>query len=199
MTFHRPEEHILTRRTGTRVAAPALVRFRVPVRRSAPPPIAPQRRGIIGAIVHKAIEVTILKIVDAVADVALPILAERWEKRSWEKEQLSEGWLRVDREKLAAKKLDRWQPEKKTLGSGRSLLLLHGTFSNTGGAFHEPARSDFFDRIKPLYGDRIFAFDHFSVSRTPEQNARMLVEALPGGVFEFDVVTHSRGASCCEI
>src|SRR6266480_4077027 len=52
---------------------------------------------------------------------------------------------------------------------------------------------DFFDRIKPLYGDRIFAFDHFSVSRTPEQNARMLVEALPDGVFEFDVITHSRG------
>ena len=193
VTFHRPEEHILTRRTGTRVAAPALVRFRVPVRRSAPPSAAPQRRGIIGAIVHKAIEVTILKIVDVAADVALPILAERWEKRSWEKERLSEGWLRVDREKLAAKKLDRWQPEKKTLVRGRSLLLLHGTFSNAGSAFHELAKGDFFDRIKPLYGDRIFAFDHFSVSRTPEQNARMLVEALPDGVFEFDVITHSRG------
>src|SRR5204862_544312 len=84
------------------------------------------------------------------ADVALPILAERWEKRSWEKERLSEGWLRVDREKLAAKKLDRWKPEKKTLGSGRSLFLLHGTFSNAGSAFHELAKGDFFDRSTPL-------------------------------------------------
>src|SRR5207247_8566363 len=64
VTFHRPEEHILTRRTGTRVAAPDLVRFRVPVRRSAPPSAAPQRRGLIGAIVDQALVVPILNIHD---------------------------------------------------------------------------------------------------------------------------------------
>ena len=55
------------------------------------------------------------------------------------------------------------------------------------------ATSDFFDRLKDTYGDRIFAFDHFSVSRTPEENARMLLEALPEQTTTFDVVTHSRG------
>ncbi len=43
------------------------------------------------------------------------------------------------------------------------------------------------------YADRIFAFNHFSISRTPEQNARMLLSALPDHRTIFDVVTHGRG------
>ena len=39
----------------------------------------------------------------------------------------------------------------------------------------------------------MFAFDHFSVSRTPEENARMLLEGLPDQSTTFDVITHSRG------
>src|SRR6202008_2940188 len=44
-----------------------------------------------------------------------------------------------------------------------------------------------------LYEDRIFAFDHFTVSRTPDENARALLDALPKGPAVFDVITHSRG------
>ncbi len=53
--------------------------------------------------------------------------------------------------------------------------------------------TDFFDQVASLYGDRIFAFDHFTVSRTPEENAKMLLAGLPDKRFQFDVVTHSRG------
>src|SRR4029079_19326902 len=75
----------------------------------------------------------------------------------------------------------------------RSLLFVHGTFSNAASAYRGLADSNFFDRVKDAYGDRIFAFDHFSLSRTPEQNARMLLEGLPEQATTFDVVTHSRG------
>lgn len=76
----------------------------------------------------------------------------------------------------------------------RNLLLLHGTFSHTAAGFGDLARGGFFEALAPLYGGRVFGFDHFSVSRTPEENARMLAEALPGGVpFLFDAVAHSRG------
>ena len=51
----------------------------------------------------------------------------------------------------------------------------------------------FFEGLQPIYGNRIFAFDHFTVSRTPEENARTLLAALPKGPCLFDVVTHSRG------
>ena len=73
------------------------------------------------------------------------------------------------------------------------MLLIHGTFSNAGSAYHDLASSSFFKDVAPLYGDRIFAFDHFSLSRTPEENVRMLLEALPEQTFNFDVITHSRG------
>ena len=77
--------------------------------------------------------------------------------------------------------------------SDRSLLFLHGTFSNAASAYGSLANSNFFDRAKALYGDRIFAFNHFTVSRTPEENARMLLEGLPDQHTTFDVITHSRG------
>ena len=55
------------------------------------------------------------------------------------------------------------------------------------------AQSSFFEDVAPLYGDRIFAFDHFSISRTPEENVEMLLSGLPDKTFTFDVITHSRG------
>jgi len=86
--------------------------------------------------------------------------------------------------KLAPTKLDR-----KRLQSGRNLLLVHGTFSDTAGAFGPLAGAgqDFFDRMQATYGDRIYGFDHFTVSRTPVENCKMLIEALPPGEHTFDV------------
>ena len=47
--------------------------------------------------------------------------------------------------------------------------------------------------MQPIYGDRIYAFNHFSISRTPEDNARQLLAGLGTGEHLFDVITHSRG------
>jgi hypothetical protein len=47
--------------------------------------------------------------------------------------------------------------------------------------------------VQNTYGGRIFGFNHFTVSRTPEENARMLLEGLPNQTTTFDVITHSRG------
>src|SRR4029079_14603498 len=118
-----------------------------------------------------------------------PRLAEAVEKTVWKKRGLKEGWLKVSKESLAARALQSARP----ISPNRSLLFLHGTFSDAASAYRALADSDFFDRVKAAYDDRIFAFDHFSLSRTPEQNARMLLEGLPEQTTTFDVVTHSRG------
>jgi len=110
-------------------------------------------------------------------------------KALWKKRKLKEGWLKVTKDTLAAKTLEPGKP----VSPERSLLFIHGTFSNTASAYHDLAASTFFDRIKDTYDDRIFAFDHFSISRTPEENARMLLEGLPEQSTTFDVITHSRG------
>jgi CHAT domain-containing protein len=180
LTFHAPIESTRTTRGG-----PAESRFVVQVR-PAPPEAGPATRGLVSAAV-KAVVVKIgKKAVDAAAGLLLPKLASAFESRVT---GLKEGWLHVTKAGLAAGRLESRVPAS----TDRSLLLIHGTFSSTRGAYRSLASSSFFDDVRPLYGDRIFGFDHFTVSRTPEENARMLLAALPNKTFNFDVVTHSRG------
>ena len=187
LTFHAPRESI--RPTRGRAGE---VRFIVPLR-----PLAPGEgeatRGPLSAAV-KAIVVTVADtvvgtLVDKATGVVLAKLAAGFEGLVWKKKGLAEGWLTVSKEGLAARRLRPGTPSSRE----RSLLLLHGTFSNAASAYGPLASSPFFDEVRALYGDRIFAFDHFTVSRTPEENARMLLSALPAGPFTFDVITHSRG------
>ena len=164
------------------VRGPSQVRFQVPVRRAA-------TRGLAGQAV-KAIVIKVAKVAgDKAVSLVLPKLAAAFEKEVWRRRGLTEGWVRVSPSTLAAGKLEPGGP----VSPLRSLLLLHGSFSDTASAFHDLANSNFFDGVKATYGDRIFAFDGFSVSRSPEQNARMLLESLPEQATTFDVVTHGRG------
>jgi hypothetical protein len=161
---------------------PAQVRFQVRVRRTG-------TRGVVGQAI-KAIVIKVARVAgDKAVSFVLPRLAGALEKEVWKKRDLREGWLKVSKETLAAGLLEPASP----IASSRSLLFLHGSFSNAASAYRTLADSDFFSRVKAVYDDRVFAFDHFSLSRTPEQNARMLLESLPEHPTTFDVVTHGRG------
>lgn len=195
LTFHASTERVArtTRRGAAAKAAAtsATAVFRVPVRRAGAAIVA--EGGVRRGIVTKAIKVVVLKVakaaVDKVVSLALPVLAEQWETRTWKKKGLAEGWFHVAPAGKTGLSLTPGTPPP----GERSLLFLHGTFSNANGAFGNLAATDFFDRIRARYADRIFAFNHFSVSRTPEENAQMLLAGLPAGEHTFDVITHSRG------
>ena len=181
LTFHLPVD---TRTRGGR--GPSQVRFRVAVRSGA---AGPATRGIVTKVV-KAIVVKVAKIGgDNLAALMLPPLVSLFEKSTWKKQGLKEGWFRVTPETLKSGQL----VEGKPVSQQRSLLFIHGTFSHAAAAFGALADSNFFTRVSNLYDDRIFAFNHFSLSRTPEENARMLVKDLPPAQTTFDVITHSRG------
>jgi hypothetical protein len=191
LTFHPTTERMVrtTRRGAAANATPATAVFRVAVRRGGVAAEGGARRGLI----TKAIKVVVLKVakvaVDKVVRLALPVLAEQWEKRTWKSKGLAEGWFHVAPAGKAGLTLTAGTPPP----GERSLLLLHGTFSNANGGFGNLASTDFFDRVRARYGDRIYAFNHFSISRTPEENAQMLLDGLPEGEHTFDVITHSRG------
>jgi hypothetical protein len=81
--------------------------------------------------------------------------------------------------------------------NGRALLLLHGTFSQTlspvnglGPSFLAWAREHY---------QVVLGLDHWTLSKSPEENAQLLVESLrafdPGLLTgrRLDIVTHSRG------
>jgi hypothetical protein len=83
----------------------------------------------------------------------------------------------------------------------RVLLLIHGTFSSTVGAFgalgSTPWGKAFLQAALATY-DAIIGFDHPTLSEDPLQNATDLLKYLESmtGKYppHFDVVTHSRGA-----
>lgn len=181
LTFHMPIES--TRRGAGKMGE---VRFAVTVRST---DVETGRRGFFSQAV-KAILVKVGEVVvDKAVSFVLPKLAAAFEQAAWKKRGLQEGWLSVTRDALAKGQLAAGTPS----ATDRTLLFLHGTFSDAAGGYHSLASSNFFERVAPLYGDRIFAFNHFTVSRTPEENARMLLENLPDKTFTFDVITHSRG------
>ena len=178
LTFHVPAETVRTTRGGA-----GEVRFTI----SAPP--TSTTRGIL----TQAIKAIVVKVKDALVDTAvgaaLPTLVRTFETVTWNRRGLKEGWLKVTQDALKAKALRAGTPSS----TERSLLFVHGTFSNAAAAFVSLTETDFFSQVAPLYGDRIFAFDHFTLSRTPEENAKMLLAGLPAKPFTFDVITHSRG------
>src|SRR5262249_47043399 len=180
VSFHPPESLRSIRRGAKNVPT---VRFRVPLRGSS---VQSVRRGLIG----RGIRAVVFKVAAGIAARALPPLVRAWEQRAWSDAGRHEGWYQVTPEALRSGSLTAATPPP----GKRCLVFMHGTFSHAASAFRELAASDFFTRLAPKYTSRIFAFNHFTVSRTPAENARMLLEALePGAAYEFDIVSHSRG------
>ncbi len=174
--------HLAAGQTERAVRGSVRVRFQVPLRPAA-------TRGMVGRMVKAVVIEIAQRAADEAVSFLLPRLAGVLEAAVWRKRGLEEGWVRVTRNSLAAGVLERGGPES----AGRSLLLLHGPFSDAASTFCALGRSAFFDGVAEQYGDRIFAFNHFTLSRTPAENARMLLEALPAHGTTFDVVAHSRG------
>jgi len=77
---------------------------------------------------------------------------------------------------------------------GPILLLIHGTFSNTGNLAQElrlnPA---FVKRLKKSGYRQILGYDHFTVSRTPIINAADLARRFARTDAELHIICHSRG------
>lgn len=138
--------------------------------------------------------VLVLRAAARVEAGAAATLARTFEETAFRRAGLAERLVHVTPEGLLEGRLAPASPSLLAPPPARNLLLLHGTFSSTAAAFADLARGGFFPALDPLYGGRVVGFDHFSVSRTPAENARALAGALPGEEpFLFDVVAHSRG------
>jgi hypothetical protein len=124
----------------------------------------------------------------------LPALARAWEKKRFAEAHVPLGLVRLSAPggKLVASRV-----EKSSLSRAevRSLLFLHGTFSHASAAFSDLARDGTFEEISRLYEGRVFALNHLSVGRSPEENVTALLKAIRAAPFgsSLDVVTHSRG------
>jgi hypothetical protein len=164
-----------------------LFQFRIPLRQG---PITAGRRDFLTQAIKAAVLRVAKLVLDPVAQATLPRLARLWEEDAWKKKGLAEGWFRVSvAGDQRALQLTPAVPNSRQ----RSLLFLHGTFCDAASAYRDLVPSGFFNRIPATYGDRIFAYNHFTVSRTPHENAHDLLSQLPDRRQVFDVITHSRG------
>lgn len=79
------------------------------------------------------------------------------------------------------------------------LVLLHGTFVDTASTFGKlwDQHSGEVRRLFDHYEDRVYAFDHPTMTKSPLGNALALVEALPMGA-RLHLLTHSRGGLVAE-
>lgn len=74
------------------------------------------------------------------------------------------------------------------------LLLVHGVFSSTGGAFGDLAADTTMQQLLARYDGRVYAYDHWTIAKTPQQNALDLLSRLPADAgWNIDIVCHSRG------
>jgi hypothetical protein len=130
--------------------------------------------------------------------------------------QVSEKLQKLDRSltpegpsKLIEYDRKHWTPVMDASGSpadavpvanGRILLLVHGTFSNTGSMIYEMRGKDddplpgrkFLNKAAAKY-KQVLGYDHFTLSRTPVVNAVELARKFAGSQAEIDIVCHSRG------
>jgi len=78
------------------------------------------------------------------------------------------------------------------VADGPFLVFLHGTASSTEGSFGELRRSAAWEQLRQVYGNRILALEHRTMSESPIENALALAEALPSRA-RVHLVSHSRG------
>ncbi|MEF8738085.1 MAG: hypothetical protein V5B35_16335 [Candidatus Accumulibacter necessarius] len=87
---------------------------------------------------------------------------------------------------------------------GPILLFLHGTASSCAGSFGKlwaPENREgkvARERFQARYGERVYAFEHRSLTESPLSNALALVERLPPAA-EVHLVSHSRGGLVGEL
>jgi hypothetical protein len=153
--------------------------------RKVPPVAGPgETRGVLGFAAKKLLQVLVFPLVTPAFGAVGDFFVSRWEgqKRPYGLRTFSAA-----NHALAARE----QPAWNDLALGRALLFVHGTFSQSHTGFGKlPA--PFLQRLCELYGGRVFAFDHPSVSVDPRENAEWLLAQLPGPL-EVDIICHSRG------
>jgi hypothetical protein len=146
-------------------------------------------RGLLGAVGKKLLKVLVFPLVDPLIGELGEHYAHQWEekKRPYRLRSFTpDDYTLADGAPIDG---ERWQQ----LAAGRALLMIHGTFSRASTAFAGLPR-DVVARLHQVYGGRVFAFDHFTLSESPAQNVQWLLDRIPDRTrLDLDIICHSRG------
>lgn len=173
-----------------RRGAGAKLRFLIPVTLSpAAAAGGERRRSIFGAAARRVLKVLVYPITDPVVGFIADKLAQRFEakKRPYRLRTFTPAdYTAADAYALTDGDI------AAMCAKGPVLLFVHGTFSTAHGGFGELPRPTL-QALHRQYDGRVIAFDHPTLSQTPDENVSWLLSRLPASKVEFDVVCHSRG------
>lgn len=71
-------------------------------------------------------------------------------------------------------------------------LFIHGTSSDTFGAFQDLANCQVWESLFNIYGNQVIAFQHRTLTESPLQNVVKLARMLPDNAI-LHIISHSRG------
>ncbi len=74
---------------------------------------------------------------------------------------------------------------------GTTLIMIHGTASSFDGGYGG-IDADTWGKLHDRYQGRVYALNHYTITKSPVANAIELLRVLPKGL-QVDLVTHSRG------
>jgi len=161
------------------------------IRESTPvtaPTDAGTQRGLLGTIGQRVLKVLVYPLTDSLGEISESYVA-KWEtaKRPYTVRTFTPAnyGSRVGQTLTA----DEWD----ALRGNRTLLFVHGTASSTHTAFASLPETTV-AALNALYDGRVIAFDHHTLSSTPEQNVFEFVRLMPPDLtLDVDIVSHSRG------
>jgi hypothetical protein len=86
-------------------------------------------------------------------------------------------------------------PAELEAARGRKVLLLvHGVFSSIAGGFADLAGEAGMRQLLQRYDGQVFGYNHWTIARTPQQNALDLLARIPADSdWQLDILCHSRG------
>jgi len=115
-------------------------------------------------------------------------------------ERVDEGLFRLGQTPFGSLKGQPRIDLSRAQASGPILIFVHGTFSSTVGSFGDLWTSypSTVAKLVEHYNGQVYGFDHYTLSKSPEQNALLLYKLLPKNA-KVHLVTHSRGGLVGEV
>lgn len=196
MSWHFAEQNQHSRlRSRRRAAGPEFV---IPLRQRAVRETLSQGmplrrlRGVITKIGRKLFKVLVLPLASELLQNPVRWVAERVEGRL--RQPLV--WRPTPENYRQAPDPNQPFTDWESLKGGPVLLIVHGIFSSVQGMLARLPRAAM-DDWHARYGGRVIAYNHPTVSVSPEENARVLIQQMKAGLGDsvavVDIVCHSRG------
>ena len=153
------------------------------------PPTDGTTRGVAGAIAKRVIKLLVPRVLEAAIGKGTGLLVRAWEDGHRIDNRLR--WFTPATNHLEADHEDALAHTPASPGRMLVLIpdLIGSVRSSFGALVGQPAA-----RLARVYSDRIIGFEHFTLSKSPRENAEDLARSLGNlGVTKVDVLAHGRG------